>query len=225
MAGVPRTARPPRAAPAGCDGSRRRQPRRCRRAAWRRPRRPPRRRCASPQVDLVARPAGDDDEGEVDDDVGLVDGSRPRRGRACRRAGIRPSPSRGRDVERAAAMPITRSTSGARSSAARKGMPISPVGPVTATVRPVPASPRRYPLPGRPGPLRCHSTWPSPSARERPSTSSHSCSIRFRRATASGGWAATSAASSSAASSVAAAGATRLTSRGAGPRRRRPCAR
>ena len=58
---------------------------------------------------------------------------------------------------------------------------------------------------------RCHSTWPSPSRSERPSTSSHSCSIRFRRATASGGWAATSAASSSAASSVAAAGATRLT--------------
>ena len=44
---------------------------------------------------------------------------------------------------------------------------------------------------GRPGPVRCHSTWPSPSARERPSTSSHSCSIRFIRATLSGGCAAT----------------------------------
>ncbi len=31
-------------------------------------------------------------------------------------------------------MPITRSTSGARSSAPMKGLPISPVGPVTATV-------------------------------------------------------------------------------------------
>ena len=42
-------------------------------------------------------------------------------------------------------------------------MPISPVGPVTATVRPCSSPARAYP-PGRPGPLRCHSTWPSPSA-------------------------------------------------------------
>ena len=61
---------------------------------------------------------------------------------------------------------------------------------------------------GSPGPERCHSTWPSPSTRERPSTPSHSCSIRFSRATASGGFAATWAASCSAASSVRAAGAT-----------------
>ena len=40
--------------------------------------------------------------------------------------------------------------------------------------------------------------------------SSHSCSIRFSRATDSGGWAATEAAIASADSSVAAAGATRL---------------
>ena len=51
----------------------------------------------------------------------------------------------------------------------------------------------------------------APSAAERPTTSSHSCSIGFSRATASGGWAATSAASSRAACSVPAAGATRLT--------------
>ena len=33
---------------------------------------------------------------------------------------------------------------------------------------------------GSPGPERCHSTWPSPSAAERPSTSSHSCSIALQ---------------------------------------------
>src|ERR1700748_334104 len=49
-----------------------------------------------------------------------------------------------------------------------------------------------------------------PSAAERPSTSSHSCSLRVRRATDSGGWAATEAARARADSSVAAAGATRL---------------
>ena len=64
---------------------------------------------------------------------------------------------------------------------------------------------------GSPGPERCHSTWPSPSTRERSSTPSHSWSMRFRRATASGGCSATAAASRSAASSVAAAGATLCT--------------
>ena len=45
---------------------------------------------------------------------------------------------------------------------------------------------------GRPGPERCHSTWPRPSSAERSTTPSQSSSIRLIRATASGGWAATS---------------------------------
>ena len=42
-------------------------------------------------------------------------------------------------------MPITRSTSGARCSAAMNGLPISPVGPVTATVSTGPFSPTGAP--------------------------------------------------------------------------------
>ena len=62
---------------------------------------------------------------------------------------------------------------------------------------------------GSPGPERAQSTWPSPSIRERSSTSSHWCSMRLSFATASGGCSATSASRAAAlASSVAAAGAT-----------------
>ncbi len=50
------------------------------------------------EVDLAGLPPpGDDREGEVDDDVGIRrPGPPPPRGRGCRRAGTRPSPSRGR---------------------------------------------------------------------------------------------------------------------------------
>lgn len=60
----------------------------------------------------------------------------------------------------------------------------------------------------RPGPDRCHSTWPRPSSAERPSTSSQRWSICFKAATASGSWTAIRPASSRAVFSVAAPGAT-----------------
>ena len=77
----------------------------------------------------------DDDEGEVDDDVGALDQRLDRLGIAdVARPVVAFSQPLATGSKGRRAMPITRSTSGARCSAAMNGFPISPVGPVTATV-------------------------------------------------------------------------------------------
>ena len=79
----------------------------------------------------------EDDEREVHDDVGALD-QRVDRGaveHVARRYSVRFQPcAAGSNGRRA--MPTIRPTSRERSSARMKGRPISPVGPVTATVRP-----------------------------------------------------------------------------------------
>ena len=88
------------------------------------------------QVDLAAlAAAGDDHEGEVDDDVGVLDQVVDRLAVehvAAPVLGLLPTlPGRSKGRR---AIPMTRSTSGERSSAEMNARPISPVGPVTATV-------------------------------------------------------------------------------------------
>ena len=103
-----------------------------------RPRSRPRRRCGLPSRLTPRRllAAAEDREGEVDDDVGAVDQRRrASRGRGCRRAGRSPSPNPPRPGRRAAAPSrAPRPTAGSRLQLGISGIPISPVGPVTATV-------------------------------------------------------------------------------------------
>ena len=81
--------------------------------------------------------AAHDDERQVHDDVGVP--HQVRDGLAVEHVAapvgdLLPAPLRGSNARRA--MPSTRPTSRERSSAATTAWPISPVGPVTATVRP-----------------------------------------------------------------------------------------
>ena len=112
---MPRAGSSSLSSPGRRGGSRRRRPRTCRRAAS-----PRRRRAASKtlrdagQVDLAALAApGDDDEGEVDDDVGVLDQRVDRlavEDVAAPVFGLLPALRAGSKGRRA--MPITRSTSG-----------------------------------------------------------------------------------------------------------------